>query len=196
MTLRSAELGFFGVTVRTWRQTPRLCGQASRSRTLLLALGERRGLRTSWLIVGIRGLESEEKRVDECSSKPTCEQPERSGRLLAKTRDSLRFSQSRENARLSRDLVQLRRRVFSCGPGLIGQHQDRDHPVAVSRRLSVRSGGRMPRISSSIWWRPGSSSGAGKSSGVDLGARVPTAAVEVARPHFPFVHHAHVPPTD
>ena len=38
-TLRRAELGFLGVTVRTWRQTPRFCGEPSRSRTLDLTLG-------------------------------------------------------------------------------------------------------------------------------------------------------------
>ena len=52
-TLRSAELGFFGVTVFTWRHTPRFCGHAARSLTFDFAPGERRGLRTSWLIVGM-----------------------------------------------------------------------------------------------------------------------------------------------
>src|SRR5690242_17903824 len=53
-TLRSAEFGFFGVIVLTWRQTPRLNGQASSTGDLLLYLTFRRGLLTSWLIVGMR----------------------------------------------------------------------------------------------------------------------------------------------
>src|SRR5690606_37058857 len=66
-TLRSAEFGFFGVTVRTWVQTPRFCGEPFALRTIrffsvlnrkrsagdfvcLLTLA--RGWRTNWLIVG------------------------------------------------------------------------------------------------------------------------------------------------
>src|SRR5687767_16006521 len=51
--LRSAELGCLGVVVRTTRHTPRFCGHASRSRTFDFVAGERRGLRMSWLIVGM-----------------------------------------------------------------------------------------------------------------------------------------------
>src|SRR3954462_8057022 len=52
-TFRRAEFGFFGVIVLTWRQTPRLNGQASSTGDLVLYLTGRRGLRTSWLIVGM-----------------------------------------------------------------------------------------------------------------------------------------------
>src|SRR5687768_12389338 len=51
--LRSAELGFFGVIVLTWRHTPRFCGLASRSLTLLIRARLRRGFLINWLIVGI-----------------------------------------------------------------------------------------------------------------------------------------------
>src|SRR6187431_3303052 len=53
-TLRSAEFGFFGVVVYTRVQTPRFCGQASSAGTLFLIFWAVRGLRISWLIVGIR----------------------------------------------------------------------------------------------------------------------------------------------
>src|ERR1700733_86724 len=53
-TLRSAELGFLGVIVFTWRQTPRLNGDASNTGDLVLYFTGRRGLRASWLIVGIK----------------------------------------------------------------------------------------------------------------------------------------------
>ena len=52
-TLRRAEFGFLGVIVLTWRQTPRLNGQASSTGDLVLYFTGRRGLRTSWLIVGM-----------------------------------------------------------------------------------------------------------------------------------------------
>src|SRR5208282_4096058 len=51
--LRRAEFGFLGVIVLTWRQTPRLNGQASSTGDLVLYCTGRRGLRTSWLIVGM-----------------------------------------------------------------------------------------------------------------------------------------------
>src|SRR5688572_21312225 len=51
--LRSAELGFFGVIVLTCRHTPRFCGLASRSLTLLIRARLRRGFLINWLIVGI-----------------------------------------------------------------------------------------------------------------------------------------------
>src|SRR6185503_1520760 len=68
--LRSAEFGFFGVIVRTWRQTPRFCGAPGigtcRWRrlfqflriagALILAILARRPWRTSWLIVGTKTL--------------------------------------------------------------------------------------------------------------------------------------------
>jgi hypothetical protein len=52
-TLRKAEFGFFGVVVYTRVQTPRFCGQRPKAGTLLLVTSARRGLRTSWLMVGI-----------------------------------------------------------------------------------------------------------------------------------------------
>src|SRR5512144_1442417 len=52
-TLRSAELGFFGVVVYTRVQTPRFCGAPASAGTLLRKGGEDLGLRTSWLIVGM-----------------------------------------------------------------------------------------------------------------------------------------------
>src|SRR4051812_32729459 len=50
---RSAEFGFLGVMVLTCRQTPRFCGQATRSLTLLIRGRDRRGFLMSWLIVGM-----------------------------------------------------------------------------------------------------------------------------------------------
>jgi hypothetical protein len=52
-TLRSAELGFFGVVVYTRVHTPRFCGHASKAGTLLFSTGALRGFRTNWLMVGI-----------------------------------------------------------------------------------------------------------------------------------------------
>src|SRR5690349_1470765 len=66
--LRSAEFGFLGVIVRTWRQTPRFCGAPGigtwRWRrlfqflriagALIFAILARRPWRTSWLIVGTK----------------------------------------------------------------------------------------------------------------------------------------------
>ena len=52
-TLRRAEFGFFGVVAYTRVQTPRFCGQFLRAGLLLLSCVSSRGLRTSWLIVGI-----------------------------------------------------------------------------------------------------------------------------------------------
>src|SRR4029078_402531 len=67
---RSAEFGFFGVIVRTCRQTPRFCGAPGigtwRWRRLVQSLHVARALisetlarrpwRTSWLIVGTKTL--------------------------------------------------------------------------------------------------------------------------------------------
>src|SRR3990167_7208387 len=55
-TLRRAEFGFFGVVVLTRVQTPRRWGEPSRAGTLLRVGLGLRGLRISWLIVGIRNL--------------------------------------------------------------------------------------------------------------------------------------------
>src|SRR6266852_1114861 len=52
-TLRRAELGFLGVMILTCKQTPRFCGQPCRAGCFGLRYCCRRGLRTSWLIVGI-----------------------------------------------------------------------------------------------------------------------------------------------
>ena len=68
--LRSAEFGFFGVMVRTWRQTPRFCGapgiETWRCRrlfqflrmagALIFEILRLRPWRTSWLIVGTKTL--------------------------------------------------------------------------------------------------------------------------------------------
>jgi hypothetical protein len=69
-TFRSAEFGFFGVRVITWRQTPRRCGaprpvlvvclsvfSVRRSAGAFTFLTEGfRPLRTSWLMVGNENL--------------------------------------------------------------------------------------------------------------------------------------------
>src|SRR3954452_3424532 len=52
-TLRRAEFGFFGVMILTCRQTPFFCGQPCMAGCLGLLRCGTRGLRTSWLIVGI-----------------------------------------------------------------------------------------------------------------------------------------------
>ena len=44
---RRAEFGFFGVIVRTSKQTPRFCGHLSSTGDLLNLRFARRGLRTS-----------------------------------------------------------------------------------------------------------------------------------------------------
>src|SRR5215208_5015891 len=68
--LRSAEFGFFGVIVRTWRQTPRFCGAPGMGTrrwrrlfqflriagALIFEILARRPWRTSWLIVGTKRL--------------------------------------------------------------------------------------------------------------------------------------------
>src|SRR3954463_14489019 len=53
-TLRSAEFAFFGVTVYTRVHTPRFCGAPRSAGVLVLPLSGVRGLRTSWLTVGMR----------------------------------------------------------------------------------------------------------------------------------------------
>src|SRR5476649_2482152 len=60
-TLRIAEFGFFGVRVMTCTQTPRRNGLPSKAGDFDLMRTLRRPLRTSWLMVGIRG-ESELQR--------------------------------------------------------------------------------------------------------------------------------------
>src|SRR5215470_963731 len=66
--LRSAEFGFFGVIVRTCRQTPRFCGAPGMATwrwrrlfqflriagALILAILALRPWRTSWLMVGTK----------------------------------------------------------------------------------------------------------------------------------------------
>ena len=63
-TLRIAEFGFLGVRVMTWVQTPRRKGFLRKAGDLLFTLLEVRGLRTSWLIVGIAVVSNLEKAVN------------------------------------------------------------------------------------------------------------------------------------
>src|SRR3954465_5252868 len=56
-TLRSAELGFFGVVVYTRVQTPRRWGEPFNAGVLVFSTLSSRPLRTSWLIVGMGGLD-------------------------------------------------------------------------------------------------------------------------------------------
>src|SRR6478609_2932062 len=56
-TLRSAEFGFFGVVVYTRVQTPRRWGEPFSAGVLLFSTLSSRPLRTSWLIVGMGGLD-------------------------------------------------------------------------------------------------------------------------------------------
>src|SRR3954463_14466873 len=51
-TLRSAELGFFGVWVKTRTQTPRFCGLSCSAGLLVFVSTLSRPCRTNWLIVG------------------------------------------------------------------------------------------------------------------------------------------------
>src|SRR5688500_20262548 len=51
-TLRSAELGFLGVCVKTRTHTPRFCGLFCSAGLFVLLTILFRPLRTSWLIVG------------------------------------------------------------------------------------------------------------------------------------------------
>src|SRR4029077_15769379 len=53
-TLRSAELGFFGVCVKTRVQTPRRWGEPFSAGVLVFSDLVSRPLRTSWAIVGTR----------------------------------------------------------------------------------------------------------------------------------------------
>src|SRR5277367_192735 len=57
-TLRSAELGFFGVVVYTRVQTPRRWGAPRRAGVLVFVSFVCRPCRTSWAIVGTRYLMS------------------------------------------------------------------------------------------------------------------------------------------
>src|SRR3954466_13919062 len=56
-TLRSAEFGFFGVVVYTRVQTPRRWGEPFSAGVLVFSTLSSRPLRTSWLIVGMGGLD-------------------------------------------------------------------------------------------------------------------------------------------
>src|SRR5712691_1321708 len=55
-TLRSAELGFFGVCVNTRTHTPRFCGLFCNAGLFVLLTIFLRPARTSWLMVGIERL--------------------------------------------------------------------------------------------------------------------------------------------
>src|SRR5215217_8028596 len=56
-TLRSAEFGFLGVVVYTRVQTPRRWGEPFNAGVLVFSTLSSRPLRTSWLIVGMGGLD-------------------------------------------------------------------------------------------------------------------------------------------
>src|SRR5215207_4425441 len=56
-TFRSAEFGFFGVVVYTRVQTPRRWGEPFSAGVLVFSTLSSRPLRTSWLIVGMGGLD-------------------------------------------------------------------------------------------------------------------------------------------
>src|SRR3954452_7548586 len=56
-TLRSAEFGFFGVVVYTRVHTPRRWGDPFSAGVLVFSTLSSRPLRTSWLIVGMGGLD-------------------------------------------------------------------------------------------------------------------------------------------
>src|SRR5215212_6010804 len=56
-TLRRAEFGFFGVVVYTRVQTPRRWGEPFSAGVLVFSTLSSRPLRTSWLIVGMGGLD-------------------------------------------------------------------------------------------------------------------------------------------
>src|SRR6478672_11955223 len=56
-TLRSAEFGFFGVVVYTRVQTPRRWGEPFNAGGLVFSTLSPLPLRTSWLIVGMGGLD-------------------------------------------------------------------------------------------------------------------------------------------
>ena len=62
-TFRMAELGFLGVRVITWIQTPRRKGELSKAGDLDLCFNLRRPLRTNWLIVGIFALQTRARRI-------------------------------------------------------------------------------------------------------------------------------------
>src|SRR5215213_10994872 len=56
-TLRSAEFGFFGVVVYTRVHTPRRWGEPLSAGVLVFSTLSSRPLRTSWLSVGMGGLD-------------------------------------------------------------------------------------------------------------------------------------------
>src|SRR3954469_1954845 len=56
-TLRSAEFGFFGAVVYTRVHTPRRWGEPFNAGVLVFSTLSSRPLRTSWLIVGMGGLD-------------------------------------------------------------------------------------------------------------------------------------------
>src|SRR4051794_22682013 len=56
-TFRSAEFGFFGVVVYTRVQTPRRWGEPFNAGVFVFSTLSSRPLRTSWLIVGMGGLD-------------------------------------------------------------------------------------------------------------------------------------------
>jgi hypothetical protein len=69
-TLRMAEFGFLGVRVITCTHTPRRNGLPSKAGDFDLVRTLRRPFRTSWLMVGMRVVESENWRKEENATKP------------------------------------------------------------------------------------------------------------------------------
>src|SRR5258707_955781 len=90
-TFRRAELGFFGVMILTCKHTPLRCGQPCKAGCLGRRYCWTRGLRTSWLIVGMF------RRSTQCRSTPATEAKETGGR-----RNSVRARLAAARLRLAR----------------------------------------------------------------------------------------------
>src|SRR5215213_2620188 len=85
-TLRSAEFGFFGVVVYTRVHTPRRWGEPFSAGVVVLTTLSSRPLRTSWLIVGMGGLDllpALGRAVGRCSCRAGCRSCSGRDRLLA-----------------------------------------------------------------------------------------------------------------
>src|ERR1044071_7075133 len=94
-TLRSAEFGFFGVCVNTRTHTPRFCGLTWSAGLFVLVTIFSRPWRTSWLIVGISGLDpsniqrQQQTRRDEHARTARCRRKPHASRARAATRRTL-----------------------------------------------------------------------------------------------------------